>query len=1100
MKICVISTSHSHSEHPWMDGDVYRLEPRILSVSAVSLLYDPNLIMRIGATPEIVEWDDSMPDAILESANLIIAPQAMDGGIEQRLAALALAGHKIFWVRPSAAMLEKATRGSIRLRATLHSHCERWSLPGGDYVWPQPVDYDAYEFANGAIVGLGGCNIDSINSLEGCWSIGNDLPSVVRAGNVTFGAGGVFHAYNWYWNSPRDTVDESGMFNAFQRMYLGEVARLLGIEYDVESAKNNFFIRRDFHAYGFARQMVNDLCRLKGGAADFARADAMIYKAAALVGATSEADVERALKPAFEELYRIRCELVDIPVYYAEALHAGILTDEYGFIEFASPEFVKDQIEALMYYARKRKGHFGVDMSIISLLYIDRRHPSLTKLIREGIEEGVFEVCNGSIGQPYPHLFSLESNIRQLETGQYALIQLYGKRASSFLAQEMQLVPSYPTLLKQAGYDFALHRIQNKGATVYEDCVSMNWRAPDGSEIFAVPTHYDNSQQTIAMVHIHWPNLIAKAAETYPMGVFTNLLDNTWNTPFREESNRACYYAPVFGEFVTYRELAKKLPAPAKSREYSRRDYMPELQAGTSVLLGEMRSMSDKLESIEKYMALTGQEAANDALHRAWLDLGAHQNHDNTVVFFCPPRLRYMWPDARGPVRNAPELYHNTRDKVRAAIAECEGIVGAGDAPTGGASVGSVSAGGALFDPLGRAREVTMVKRGSGEVLGLKRAGALNKTDSLVKLSFSAYGADDAPAFTGFSMTQSNITTLDNGLIRIEIDPLTGALKSAFDIAEGRELLGGTCARLGVGVEGNSMMLNWRTLEMGGVKQFAARLELTDGSGAFAGWADHTITIADGEKRVYFTTTFDPHNRPVYPERPSHRYSHARKTGLYAHFSLDKAYNKAVDCWLHQLDEAPDASCVDFKTDEMWWWHKERMLVDAGDDGRGRTQSAMGLVMQNSGSGSVVLHNDGAQIYEYKGADVMQLLWAECDYGTTISYAIEWTCGNPYSAMLDYQYDLLPVPGGSITNTPSVDNPDIWISSIRLIGGSLLIRLVETAGRASETQLSLGGGGVKRAEYVDLLGETQRPATIGADDRIKVSLEKYGVCTIKIQR
>ena len=1073
-KICVISACHSHSEHPIMDADVYRKDPRILSASAVSLLYDSNLISLIGSTPEVTEWDDRMPKDLLTSADLIVVPHAVTDDIEELLIPLAQNGRKLFWVRPSASALEKASSGKLHLLRTFHSHCERWNLPGGSFIWPQPIDYDAYD----------------ANPAQGDWLIGNDWPSVVRAGNTTFCPGGVFHAFNWYWNSPLDTIKDDGLFNAFHCMFVGEIVKLLGFDWNATSAKKNFFIRRDFHAYGFARLMVSDLYRIKEKLPEFSNADKLLYNAAKLVGVAPEAEVENALKPAFEELYKIRCNLIDIPVYYAEALHGGILTDEFGYIEIASPEFVKEQMETLMYFARRRKGHFNVDISIISLFYLDRRHPSFTKLFKEGIEDGIFEVCNGTTGQPYPHLFSLESNIRQIETGQNILMQLYGRKADTLVAQEMQLVPSYPTLLSQGGYTLAIHRIQNKGATVYGDVVSMNWRAPDGSEIVTVPTHYDDSQRVTALIHLHWPKLLAKTAETYEMGVYTNLLDNTWNTAFREESNRACYYAPVFGEFVTYRELAQKLPSPAISREYSRRDYLPEMQPGTSTLLREMRSMSDKLEALEKYMALSGSENANEALNNAWIDLCAHQNHDNTVCFFVAPRLRYMWPEAHGPVRTAPNLYDVTRDKTLASIKICEDITGQGDA---------------LFNPLDRDRTMTLVRLGkdihvgqygsgstAGKIINLKRIHALDSIEAAARLKIPAHGIINSIDFKQLSVGESTGTVLDNGQLRIELDEGTGALKSARDLSTGKELSNGSNARLSVGVDGNAKLLSSRVLSAGAIKQFALRIELTNGEGDFAGWADQYITLPDFGKRVYFTTTYYPYNKPARPYRP---YSHARKTGLYAGFSLNKDYNAISDCWLHQIDKAPDETCVNFSVGGVAAPFTKRYLPDSPDCAY--TQSAMGLILR-SGSDFAILHNDGAQIYDIKGLAVSQLLWGECDYDSTISYAIEWADDNPFAVMLDYQYDLLGVPDASLAHAPSIDNPGIWISSIRLIGGYLYVRLAEIEGRSNSARLSIDGG-IKSAEYVDLLGESQMPAVVEADGGINVFFEKNGVKTLKIK-
>ena len=60
------------------------------------------------------------------------------------------------------------------------------------------------------------------------------------------------------------------------------------------------------------------------------------------------------------------------------------------------------------------------------------------------------------------------------------------------------------------------------------------------------------------------------------------------------------------------------------------------------------------------------------------------------------------------------------------------------------------------------------------------------------------------------------------------------------------------------------------------------------------------------------------------------------------------------------------------------------------------------------------------------------------------------------------------------------------------------MRLAEIEGCANSALLSIDGG-IKSAEYVDLLGEPQKPAEIEADGGINVSLEKYGVKTLKLE-
>ncbi len=1051
MKLCVISSERDKFDgHSEKYNPIFMRAPRILSVCAASLAYDPLLVALLGEAPDVVELRKGMDEGVARDADLVIVPEALEPEREALVLALAAAGKKVFWVRPSAEALRRAAGGRIRLEGTLHSHRERWDLGGRSFPYPLRCTYDLYAADAG---------------VDQAYPVG-DWPSLCRCGGHVFCAASWFSACSETWNTPGDVLGEAGFGNAFYAAVVSEVAGLLGKSAPAAAARERYFLRRDFHAYGFARLMVGDLAVLHGKTLDLGEADACLARAAAAF-ARGEPDVrvEALLKPAFEALLARRRTVVDIPVYYADAMHGGLLTSRFGYIEFASPEFVRDLLRMFFTLARRRGYRFSMDVSIASWINMARRHPGLIREMKQAMEEGWFEAANGSMGQPFPHYFGLESNIRQFTTAQAAMEKLFGRRAETFLAQEMQLVPVYPAILAQSGFKLALHRVQNSGETVYDDDLCVTWRGPDGAGIKAIPTHHGDSQQSISTGFIYWPELITAAAKHYPAGIFTNLLDLTWITSFREEAIRAAHYAPVLGQFVTYRDLARQLE-PRRDAAYGRNDYRPQLFTPISWTASDMNALGRRLEACEMFAALSGNTRVNGILCEAWGLLAAHQNHDNTACVRVPPAGR-----------SGPHMLDAMREDVVRALEACQRELGA---PA------------ALFNALDKARALD-VYCAAGAVGTLKNAPHLDRVDGLAKVTFSAFGLADKPAASGRAIAGGELR-MDNGLLRVAMDPATGALASIFDIRNARELLAGAGNQVAPGMDGATRALRCEKLARGGVEQLCARIEMYFADGRFAGWAETTATLPANESRVYFVTKVEPHGIA----RRDYLYYYAeRRNSIGAVFNLAPGFGTLRDCWLHRVHEPLDERGKTYCPGLFFGARDcEREFLETPPPAK--INSFMGIVMEGA-AGAVVFHNDGAQIYEVGGSRVANLLWCSNEYTDTFAYAFELLNpgAHPFDAFLDYQYEPVPMPRAALS--PALEaSPGLWISSLRRQGEDLFVRVAETEGRPHDNATLSADRKILSAARVNLLDEELEPLPVSGG-RVAFALGASGLATLRLR-
>ncbi len=1063
MFICIIGSENTKCDAtPEFMGDVVEWSPRILGLNALSMVYDPYFLAGFDEPVTAVEIRDRTEMKLLQEADLIVVPHQVPEEIEMCLCKLIASGKKVFWVRPSPKALEAvpAVSGEVVFKGKLLSAKESWFLEGQEFYYPQSLWYDRYEVRKDALVKRG---------------IG-ELPDLIHDHNFAFCSADFFHAYEWYRVSPRHVLAKDGFTNHFSLAYINILMRLLGMEYgDIcGEAYANLELRRDFHSYGFARKMVSDLAGLLDRTVDFSLCDKSVLEAAkALVGEKDSEKTMRLLKGAFVKLAQIRQALVSMPVYYVDSLHGGIMYEQCGFVEFDYPEYVKDLYNMYLRLVDTRDYKFCVDIGVSSYDNLAIRYPHFIKKLAGYWAEGKIELVNGTYGQPYPQVFPLESNIRHFETGQRVMKELFGRRVTAFASQEFALAPQYPGILSGFEYEGACHRVQNSGSTVWEHDEFVLWSGPDGKTIKAVPSHVDKSETRIGRFFHDWPQqILLTLRHGYSCGIYTNLLDQVWTTPFREEVIRSSYYAPILGEMLTYHELFKR-SSDMPVREYARDDYECSVYfsypwvAGTSKVLQLSGEYNNRLESIEKLLAFSGKgsETTDTALFKAWKELCAYQNHDN----FCIPAVTaggctLYFPGEGGPsrMRNEQIEEYGLTILKNAALRCDEEFTKALGQGTGEEIT--------LFNPLNIDRSFWVTQDKQAGIGTLKNIKAIY--GSLIKkVDVPSFGtAEFAPAADErVVINESKDPVIENDILKITLDVKSGAISSILDKRNGKELVNGKANYLAFGNNGTMDCTRYRKVSNSGIRQLVVDGCVYDKIGnAFALYTIY-ITLAPNSKRIYFNTCFQPFLSKE--AGPTDQWEDSIK----AVFDFNLKSPQIMDCWMNMRNIQK----------------------------RERFSSLYGVTVSDGpDSGVLFLHNTGNQHYTSCGAVVANILYFDREQRLDYQYALELvdTDAGVFRQALDYQYDPLILKGYAPESNwlkLDIDNSGIWISAVNREGDTLHIRLVETLGRNVTANLRTETG-IKSACTENYYRERKEDLLVRSG-KIRLTLPKYSVTNIGIE-
>ncbi|HUT35320.1 MAG TPA: hypothetical protein VNE39_17655 [Planctomycetota bacterium] len=332
---------------------------------------------------------------------------------------------------------------------------------------------------------------------------------------------------------------------------------------------------RDFHALGIAAWMIERLAKELGQPFDPSP-----IRRLAVAAAQGKGD----LAAAFDALAEARKRVLDLPVYFVDILHGGILFGREGYAEYDWPQAAADLLDFYEGWSRDLGYRYSHDVAAGTLLNLAPMFPETLARLRAAWDEGRTEFANGTWSQPYLHLWSREECRQQFVHGLAAFDELFGRRPTTYAAQEFALHPALPDMLREFGYTHAIHRVQNMGAAPDDDRPLIDWEGVGGAVIPTLPSHSPKSEKFGSGIYAHWPRLVAETHRRgLPFVALVNLIDQTFIGAYKEEFVRACRFGDALGRFATCTDFfAATADVPRPRHRYAWDDYVFDLEMPTA--------------------------------------------------------------------------------------------------------------------------------------------------------------------------------------------------------------------------------------------------------------------------------------------------------------------------------------------------------------------------------------------------------------------------------------------------------------------------------------------------------------------------------------
>jgi len=488
-----------------------------------SLLFSPEILHHLGTLPVLTDQN-----ADTGKYDFLIIPECKDSSfIEGCLCASKT--QKAMIVQPSERVLrERCDIDSVKKVPSLK---ETWHLPDKKYIYPSGFDYQILEPKNTKVLSTIGENPDCfLTPHTGVFT--TDFFKAIAA-----------HIHEPM--LPR-------LLNSASMLLSSGILSLMGFKQIV--AKDD--LRRDFHAAGYAFQMMRELCVDDDLQYEFQK---QLIAAADFFISLNFDRCRIQLKAAFEVLAKYRRKTIPKDIFLIDTIHAGSMLSDTGYFEFDWPERTADFLSNMTGWTENRNFKYCVDFGADAMEHFFVRYPTLKSRMAKAAQAGMIEFVNGTYSQPYPLLYSDESMLRQFEYGKKEIKSLFGVEVKTYASQEFSFTSALPALLNLAGYRANVGRVYNQGDVPRTDQKLVNWRGKDGEAIPTLPAHSYPSENeydfTYANLHI---KLLEAVRHEPDIIVSTSLGDASYYRPFREELARAQYYAPVFGEVCTFSDYFKR--------------------------------------------------------------------------------------------------------------------------------------------------------------------------------------------------------------------------------------------------------------------------------------------------------------------------------------------------------------------------------------------------------------------------------------------------------------------------------------------------------------------------------------------------------------
>ncbi len=862
-------------------------------------------------------------------------------------------------------------------------------------------------------------------------------------------------------------------------------------------------VRRDFHALGFACMTVQELARCHGREVDLQAVHGGAIDAARRVVAGESRVATEVLRTAFEALADIQRTMQPTPAIFTDTLHGGELYPDIGYFEIDWPEHPADMLRTYLHWARTRSYRFNVDLGATTVREMALRFPDLFETVRAEQKRGRIEFVNGSCNQPYPPFHSLESQIRQFDTGRAVWEEVLDRPLHTYASQEYGFAPQLASVLHQQGYRQAIVRVQNMGDAPTRRDEQIQWEAPNGDRIRALPSHPHKSEQlnqyTYNNLHL---KLYLHGQDGLDFAVYTCLGDITFHRPMREEMLRVCHYAPVFGRFETFDRYFRQTRAMEAPPD---RMAMEEFNCDAAFINLDlwpvytdypgnyhsncMNSMSATAlfaaaELLDGVPAAAQGASDGGAEHeRNWESLTHYQGHGTYIVPFYAsggfqgpgdsPRTRelkrgfsnvheYLGPSDFRAVKTVTDtLMAEARTRATATIRERLGADGAQE----GAATHHV-----LYNFAPTREAIVRIPNAAGaslEQAGAPVCGQDDGADRLVRVSLPGYGVTtlrptSAGAATAADGVRVEEHALENAHLRAEFDPATGMLRRLISRADGRELIGAgsglfyfpgsggqSCVGHRVGGEGPLQAALVFDIDLPGVNDNRARLrqrvslDVETPVLTFETEVIEAPAVEGNQWKNHLGIRFQ-----LVPKQPRVLASH---------------YNVLEPFGLPQV-------------------YSTNLLLVEGDDA------------------ATTFLNEGNQFYVREGSRLDQILVMENEPARRFRYGVGVPEANPLmqarawagACFAHAANGASPVEGSLV----DIGSPDIELLSCRLEGGALLVRVANTCDREVRTTLGTTRP-VAAARTTTLAGVEKRSLTV-RDGRAGVKLRPWDVRQVRL--
>ena len=1034
LKIAVLDTSNvSCRRFSWFHDSFLRAK-RCGGLYAFTFMFDPYILGYTKSIPQLISNLNECGDV-----DLLVSSHRMPKDISEKLVEIERNGGSILLVQPHSKVYSVLSSLSKRViyKGEIISTAEDWvfKIPNAErYKHAFNLPLQILEVQDGEV-----------------YSRVGEFPDLIVAGKVAVFATDAFHTYDLY----RKEIFK--LVNDFTILFTLAIRRILGSTLsrkEISAMKKIIDLRRDFHSFGFAYQMVKDLARELGEDVDLGYVDDEVVKAARIVMDGDPAGGREALKKGFKDLAEVSWRLAPIKKYIMDSYHGGILFNDVGFSEYESPQFCYRWLLDMVKFVETKNYKFNYEVEARTIENMNRRFPSLYKKFAQLWKEGKIEIVNGTYAQPYIQLFPLESSIRQFEYGLEIIEKTFGNKVETYQAQEFAFTPQLPQILSKFGYKFVVHRTQNCGKTPIERDKIL-WRGVDNTVIQALPSHHDRSELHPVDFFMVLPKMIATAVrEGYRYVAFTNMLDQGWHPHFREEAIRTAFYAPVLGEFVTFKEFFELTPPPCKAVTYRMDDYWTivfnnlhgKYAKGIVGLLMKaveaecVIQVAERLEAMLSIIAKNHEKRVN--YDELWKALIGYQHHDPIIV----PRatVGYFFHqylvDYAGPFSYIECEERADQDRVWAVDQAKKAIESNLDELARRVKVNNRKATKSfvLFNPLSfeRTKVVSIpfyeggkVVDAEGKKVPAQKSG--NKLIFMAKVPSFGYttihllNEDEfvrEPRIGGACYEDG---VIENENLRIRIDKRTGALSEIYYKKWGENVLKGLGNELVYAERSEMICDKLEVLERGPVRvviRISGRILASEGEVA---QFRTTLSLASQSKTINFVTEIKP----------------------LLEISGDP-WKNSIRCRFHTA----------FKDGKVY-----RCYHDVGEETGQREYTSLHYTRIVSGDGkSFDMYNRGNQHYIHEEGILENVLFSEKEERRVFEYAVGIDNPNGLTASLDWQFPVLckEIVSGRDADLPEtvsaihIDASNVIVSGISLKKGKYRIRIVETQGKKTAIRLS----------------------------------------------